>query len=119
MSQATAELILAEIASLPSEEREKLQAMLNRQSASTQGAPDESPPGVFIPLFDTRDPAPSLRWIEEHGAEFAGQYVALDDDRLLAHSADPHEVIAAVRASGLNGLFFTVIPPTDAPPFVG
>jgi Family of unknown function (DUF5678) len=118
MSQATAELIMAEIAALPSEEREKLLAMLNRRSASKQGAPDEAPPSVFIPPFDARDPAPSIRWIEEHRAEFAGQYVALDDDRLVAHGVDPHEVIAAVRASSLNGLFFTLIPPTDAPPFV-
>jgi hypothetical protein len=119
MSQATAELILAEIAALPSEEREKLWAMLNRRSASTQGAPDEAPPSVFITPFDARDPALSLRWIEEHRAEFAGQYVALDDDHLVAHGTDPQGVIAAVRASGVNGLFFTFIPDADAPPFAG
>jgi hypothetical protein len=119
MSQATAELILAEIAALPSEEREKLWAMLNRRSASTQGAPDEAASGIFVPPFDARDPAPSLRWIEEHRVEFAGQYVALDDDRLVVHGDDPHEVIAAVRASSLNWLFFTLIPTTDAPPLVG
>src|SRR5262245_23699339 len=118
MSQATAELILAEIAALPSEEREKLWAMLDRRVASTQGAPDEAL-SDFIPPFDARDPSPSLRWIEEHRAEFAGQYIALDDDRLVAHGTDPQDVIAAVRASGLNGLFFTFIPPADTPPFAG
>lgn len=116
MSQATAELIMAEIAALPSEEREKLWAMLNRRSSPTG---DEAGLSVFIPPFDARDPAPSLRWIEEHRAEFAGQYVALDGDRLVAHGADPHEVIAAVRASGLNGLFFMLIPPAYAHPFAG
>ncbi len=116
MSQATAELILAEIAALPPEEREKLRALLNRRPSS---APDETEQSVFIPLFDASDSEPSLRWIEEHRAEFAGQYVALNGDRLVAHSADPQEVIAAIRASGLNGLFFTLIPPADAPPFAG
>jgi len=116
MSQATAELILAEIATLPQKEREKLRALLNRRPSS---APDETEQSVFIPLFDASDPAPSLRWIEEHRAEFAGQYIALDGDRLVAHSADPQEVIAAVRTSGLNGLFFTLIPPADSPPFAG
>jgi len=116
MSQATAELILAEIAALPPEEREKLRTLLNRRPSS---APDEAEQSVFIPLFDASDPAPSLRWIEEHRAEFAGQYVALDDDRLVAHGVNPQEVIAAVRASGLNGLFFTLILPADAPPFAG
>lgn len=116
MSQATAELILAEIAALPAKEREKLMSLLNRRSSS---APDEPEQSVFIPLFDARDPVPSLCWIEEHRAEFAGQYVALDGDRLVAHGADPREVVAAVRASGLNGLFFTLIPPADALPFAG
>lgn len=114
MAQTTAELLLAEIAALPSEERAKLRALLNRQATTI-----ETRPNGFITPFDTQDSSPSLRWIEEHRAEFAGQYVALDGDRLVAHGVDSQEVIAAVRASGLNGLFFTLIPPADAPPFAG
>jgi hypothetical protein len=114
MAQITAELLLAEIAALPAEERERLNTLLNRRfpAAST-------PQSKFIPPFDTQDSTPSLRWIEEHRAEFAGQYVALEGDRLVAHGTDPKEIIAAVRASGLNGLFFTLIPLADAPPFAG
>jgi hypothetical protein len=69
MSQATAELILAEIAALPSEDREKLWATPNRGAASTQGASDEVAPSIFISPFDARDPALSLRRIEEHRME--------------------------------------------------
>src|SRR5262245_4852653 len=116
MAQATAEVILAEIAALPPEEREKLWKLLNRRSDAAQ---NEAEDGVFIPPFDAGDPGPSPRWIEEHSEEFAGQYVALDGDRLVAHGTDPREIIAAVRASGLNGLFFTLIQPIDAPPFAG
>lgn len=116
MAHATAELILAEVAALPVEEREKLRMLLNRQSSA---APNQAQPNDFIPPFDAGDPAPSLRWIEEHRAEFTGQYVALNGDRLVAHGADPQEIIAAVRASGLNGLFFALIPPADASPFAG
>ena len=116
MVQATAEVILAEIAALPAEEREKLKELLNQRPSSAQNAAQQN---AFIPPFDTRDTAPSLRWIEEHRAEFAGQYVALDGDHLVAHSTDPRQIIAAVRTSGLNGLFFTLIPPADAPPFAG
>lgn len=115
MAQATAEMILAEIAALPAAEREKLRSLLNRRP----DAPSPQPADSFIAPFDTSDPAPSLRWLAEHRAEYAGQYVALDGDRLLAHGTDPQPVIAAVRASGLNGLFFTFIPPADAPPFAG
>ncbi len=116
MAQATAELILAEIAALPSEEREKLKTLLNRRPATVQ---DQGMPSVFIPPFDAEDATPSLKWIEEHRAEFAGQYVALDGDRLVAHGSAPQEIIAAVRASGLNGLFFTLVQSADAPPFAG
>ena len=113
--KATAELIWAEIATLPAAEREKLRTLFNRRPAE----PSRTGPNGFIPLFDASDPAPSLRWLEEHRVEFAGQYVALDGDRLVAHGTDPREIIAAVRASGLNGLFFTLVPPADAPPFAG
>lgn len=116
MAQATAELILAEIAALPNEERKKLKTFLNRQAAKV---PEQEMPSVFIQTFDTGDATTSLSWIEEHREEFAGQYVALDGDRLVAHGSDPQEIIAAVRASGLNGLFFTLVQPADAPPFAG
>jgi hypothetical protein len=116
MTPPTAELILAEIATLPAEEREKLRTLLNQRPAL---ASSQTPAGNFIPPFDANDPAPSLRWLVEHQAEFAGQYVALDGDRLIAHGSDPQEIIAAIRASGINGLFFTFIPPADAPPFAG
>ncbi len=116
MSQATAEMILAEIAALPAEEREKLQTLLDRQSSAVNG---QAAANDFIQPFDKTDPAPSLRWLAEHRAEFAGQYVALDGERLLAHGTEPQPVIEAVRASGLNGLFFTYLQPLDEPPFAG
>jgi hypothetical protein len=114
--QATAELIWAEIATLPVAEREKLRMLFNRPTAEL-AAP--APPNGFIPPFDDSDTAPSLRWLEEHRNEYAGQYVALNGDRLIAHGTDPQQIIAAVRASGLNGLFFTLVPAADAPPFAG
>ena len=114
--QANTTTILKEIAQLPAAERESVRTILNLQ-AVTASAP--APPNGFIPPFDTSDSALSLQWMAEHRAEFAGQYVALDGDRLLAHGAEPQPVIAAVRASGLNGLLFTYPQPLDAPPFAG
>ena len=116
MAQATAELILAEIAALPNEEREKLKTLLNRTAT---GEPKQGTPNSFIQPFDSGDATMSLNWIAENREEFAGQYVALDGDRLVAYGSNPKEIIAAVRASGLNGLFFTLVQPADAPPFAG
>ena len=106
--------ILAEIAQLPATERESVRTILNQQAVAAS-APVL--PNGFIAPFDMTDSAPSLQWIAEHRKEFAGQYVALEGDQLLAHDADPQPVIAAVRASGLNGLLFTYLQPLDAPPF--
>jgi hypothetical protein len=114
MSQ-TAEFILAEIAALPADEREKLVSLLNRNAGQDSDPRD----GVSGEWFDSPDPGPSLQWIREHREEFAGQYVALDGDRLIAHSLNPDEVVAAVRSAGLNGIFFTLIPPADEPVFAG
>ncbi len=114
MSQ-TAELILAEIAGLPADERAKLLSLLNRNGDKGSDPCD----GVFSEWFDSPDPEPSLQWIREHREEFTNQYVALDGDRLIAHSANPDNVITAVRTAGLNGIFFTLIPPVDEPVFVG
>src|SRR5262245_44950641 len=116
MAQATAEVILAEIAALPPEEREKLWKLLNRRSDAAQ---NESEDGVFIPPFDAGDPGPSLRWIEEHSKQFASQYAAVDGDRLVPHGTYPLSLTGAVHSSVLYGLFFTLIQPIDAPPFAG
>jgi hypothetical protein len=114
MSQ-TAEFILAEIAALPADERAKLISLLNRNASKEVDARE----GVSGEWFDSPDPGPSLQWIREHCEEFAGQYVALDGARLIAHSLNPDEVVAAVRSAGLNGIFFTLIPPADEPVFAG
>jgi len=46
------------------------------------------------------DPEPSMRWIKERGAEFAGRWVALDGDRLIASGQTEVEVANAARADG-------------------
>jgi hypothetical protein len=37
------------------------------------------------------DPAFNMRWIKEHGAEYAGRWVALDGDRLVIYLPRPDE----------------------------
>lgn len=49
------------------------------------------------PIDRTRE----MRWLEGHRGEFAGQWVALDGDRLISHGAEPRQVFAAAREAGV------------------
>lgn len=92
--------------------------------------------GVFSPSSDQRTPlekekpkkpvrvempdrSRELRWVKEHRKEYAGQWVALDGDRLLSHGTNAQEVFAAARQSGIESPFFAHIEGHDELPFGG
>jgi hypothetical protein len=54
-----------------------------------------------------------------HKHEYAGQWVALEGERLIAHGMNTKEVFAAARADGAYLPLVTFILPDDAEPFVG
>jgi hypothetical protein len=43
----------------------------------------------------------AMRWIEEHRAEYVGQWVAMDADRLLAHGEQARAVAEEARRLGV------------------
>ena len=43
-----------------------------------------------------------MAWLEAHGNEFIGQWVALDGDRLVAHGADALSVREEARRQGVQ-----------------
>jgi hypothetical protein len=65
------------------------------------------------------DSAREMQWIKEHRKEYAGQWVALDGDRLLSHGMNAKEVFAAADESGIEDPFFAHLEPADALPFGG
>jgi hypothetical protein len=111
----TAETLLAEIAALPANERAKLIGSLNQRQSNKPEVFDQT----SEKWFDSPDPEPSMRWIEEHRVEYANQYVALMGDKLIAHSTNAREVIAVVHAGNFNGAFFGLVSPPDEPMFAG
>jgi ABC-type hemin transport system ATPase subunit len=60
-----------------------------------------------------------MRWIREHQAEYADQWVALDGDRVIAAHFDADVVFAAAKAAGVVAPFFVHMEPKDALPFAG
>jgi hypothetical protein len=59
------------------------------------------------------------KWLKEHRAEYAGQWVALDGDRLVSHGEDGRKVYAEAQAAGVEMPYLVHIEPADALPFGG
>jgi len=59
-----------------------------------------------------------MKWIGEHRHEYAGQWVALDGDRIVAHGFDADPVFAAAKAQTTIP-FLVRFHPDDALPTVG
>jgi ABC-type hemin transport system ATPase subunit len=60
-----------------------------------------------------------MRWIREHQAEYADQWVALDGDRVIAAGFDAKAVFAAAKAARVGRPLFVHMEPKDALPFGG
>ena len=65
------------------------------------------------------DPALNMRWIEEHGAEYAGRWVALDGDRLIAFGQTEGEVAIAARNDRACLPLVIYLPRPDEPDEIG
>jgi hypothetical protein len=68
----------------------------------------ELPPEVL-------DCTQEMRWLKEHRAEYVGQWVALDGDRLLAHGTNSREVREEARKSGVELPLVVEIEADDLP----
>lgn len=58
-------------------------------------------------------------WINQHRDEYAGRYVALVGDRLVAHAATLKELHGLAREAGAHRPFFARIEAKDELPFGG
>jgi len=98
MSDTTIENILKQIEELPFNEQWRLHSLLGDKLSKPDKAPlDHRVPPKPMPEGGMR----ALRWVAEHAREYAGQWVALDGARLIAHGRDHDEVWAAAQASGV------------------
>ncbi len=102
------EKIIEEVRRLPPDERRRLRAALDREEQSKIQSSDRSV-----------DLSRELRWIEEHRAEYAGQWVAVRGDKLLSSGSDGREVYEAARAAGDERPFVTRVEPIGELPFAG
>src|SRR5262245_47587120 len=99
MSDITVGNILKQIEELPFTEQWRLHNLLgDKLSKRDKAAPVRRVPPKPMPEGARH----ALQWIAEHAHEYAGEWVALDGARLIAHGRDHSEVWAAAQASGVH-----------------
>ena len=60
-----------------------------------------------------------IKWINDHGDDYPGEWVALDGDRLLAHGVDAKQVFAEADRSGVQRPLFAHLESAEAQPEIG
>jgi hypothetical protein len=108
VASADVERLIEEVRRLPPDERRRLREALEREEQ-----PQVRPSGRPVDL------SRELRWIEEHRAEYAGQWVAVRGDKLLGSGPDGRRVYEAARAAGDERPFVTRVEPNGGLPFAG
>jgi Family of unknown function (DUF5678) len=64
------------------------------------------------------DRAHELQWLSQHGAQYAGQWVVLDGNRLLGAGSNPEPLLKQANASGCARPLVVHVP-TNGEPFTG
>lgn len=59
------------------------------------------------------------QWLKEHSQEFAGEWVALDGDKLIYHGANAREVYEVARKSGVKRPLVVEVEKDNGLPFGG
>ena len=114
MADVTLEQVFEEAKALTPDEQRQLRELLAREQM--RGRRDEIKPVGHVPVIDR---GREMRWLIEHRDEYAGQWVALAGDRLIAHGSAAREVFAAARAAGVERPLVAQVEPKDALPFGG
>ena len=121
MTPVTVETILNEIGRLSAADRARLYKILAR-GAMTPNDTDEAAVGREKPKplpIPVPEPEPNLRWMKAHRAEYAGRWVALEGDRLIAAGETEGEVANAAKADGAYLPLIVYLPHPEEPTFIG
>jgi predicted DNA-binding antitoxin AbrB/MazE fold protein len=73
----------------------------------------------IVPALAVNNRAQELEWLATESGPYAGQWVALDGNRLIAHGNELAVVSAAARATGVDRPLFTHLAPAGELPFGG
>jgi hypothetical protein len=60
-----------------------------------------------------------MRWLAENRDKYAGQWVVVEGDRLIASGPNSQEVFQAAKEAGIEIPFLVQVEPQDQLPFGG
>ena len=103
--------IIKSIEQLSAPEQERIRRWLDEKEPSNGGSDSSQ--------ADVNRSAKSLRWLDENREKYAGQWVALDGDRLIARGATAKEVYSKAKAEGVEVPFVELVTKGDPVPFTG
>lgn len=112
MSVITTENIIAQVNQLSAVERAKLIAQLNREPKSEYVVPEGRIISTNAPYIDRTQ---EFQWMKEHEHEYAGQWVAVMGDKLIAHGMVAKEVFAKARELGASEALVYLVNGSDLP----
>lgn len=119
---------------LPNELEQRLEAEAKRQGLSTDALAKimleeklnpadqnggSAQPRVLAKNLPIKDRASEVAWLQKHRDEYAGQWIALDGEKLIASGDDLKEVASAARRLGAADALMIRVEPNDALPFAG
>ena len=122
------------IIDLPNELEQKLEAEAKRQGISTDAlarimleeklrSEDQNgttaEPRVLAKNLPIKDRTREVGWLKKHRDEYAGQWIALDGEKLIASGDDLKQVVSTARRLGVPDALMMRVEPNDALPFAG
>lgn len=120
MAETTVEKVLAEIQSLNLAQLEQLRCALDERLQTLNHSLQLSfTPKIVGKTMQPKDRTKEHEWLKQHRDEYAGQWVALDGDRLLGHGANLKEVAEFARQAGVKDALIVRAESSDALPYIG
>ena len=116
MASSNFEQILADVKQLPRDEQQKLIKALQESQLSQ---PKKKLGRRVPPPVPSKDRTKEAQWLKEHSKEYAGQWVALEGDQLIACGSSAVEVSKAAKAKGIDRPILVQVEEPDGPPFAG
>ena len=121
MAEVTLESVLEQVQQLPLNDQRKLRDSIRLPELTAPDAPmNRIPPGRRVPLaHKQKDRSRELAWLMKNQGDYAGQWVALEGDELIAHGYDLVEVSKEAKAKGVDNPIFAHAEDPNALPFAG